>query len=153
MSMFEPSRSAWNGRMLSVLRIVAGLLFLEHGTQKVLGFPPSPMMPTPVEIGSLLGVAGTIEIIGGVAIILGLFTRPVAFVLAGEMATAYFTQHFPRSFFPVNSGGELAVLYCFTFLYFIFAGAGPWSLDAKIARSRGSKQSGDASRERIHSAA
>lgn len=153
MSMFQASRSEWTGRMLSVLRIVVGLLFLEHGTQKIFGWPPSPMMPVPVAIGSMLGSAGLIETFGGLAIILGLFTRPVSFLLAGEMAVAYFTSHFPRSIYPVNSGGDPAVLFCFIFLYFMFAGAGPWSVDALIAGSRRAEPPGEAPRQRHNAAA
>ena len=116
-------------RLLSVLRIMTGLLFLEHGTQKILNFPlragPAP------EWLSLFGVQGWIEIVGGVLIIIGLFTRPVAFILAGNMAVAYFMAHAPRSFFPALNGGDAAILYCFVFLYLSAAGAGPWSLDAR----------------------
>lgn len=132
-SIFEGSNSVWTGRMLSVLRIVAGLLFLEHGTQKLFGFPASPMMRMPLPMASLLGVAGIIETVGGIALILGFLTRPIAFIMAGEMAVAYFKSHHPRSIFPVNNAGDTPILFCFIFLYLIFAGAGPWSLDAKIA--------------------
>lgn len=95
MSIFEPSRSVWTGRMLSLLRIVAGVLFIEHGTQKVFGFPPTTVIPVPVTLMSALGVAGLLETFGGIAIVLGFLTRPIAFLLAGEMAVAYFTAHFP----------------------------------------------------------
>jgi putative oxidoreductase len=139
--------------MLSLLRIIVGLLFLEHGTQKIFGWPPSTMMPMPVQIGTMLGSAGLIETFGGLAILLGLLTRPVSFLLAGEMAVAYFTSHFPRSFFPVNSGGDPAVLFCFIFLYFMFAGAGPWSLDAMIAGSGRASPPGEAPRQRNAAAA
>ena len=118
----------WAPRMLSVLRIMTALLFLEHGSQKLLGFPPgsNPMPP----LFSLNGLAGMLELVGGIMILLGLFTRPVAFVLAGEMAVAYFMGHAPRGFFPVNNGGDAAILYCFVFLYLTVAGAGAWSIDA-----------------------
>ncbi len=112
----------------SVLRIMAGLAFLEHGTGKVLGFPHGlpfiDKMPT-----GLLYFTGTIELVGGVLIVLGLFTRPVAFVLSGFMAVGYFMAHFPMSFFPAINMGEAALLYCFVFLYLAAAGPGPWSID------------------------
>ncbi len=114
-------------RMLSVLRIMAGLLFLEHGTGKLLGFPLLARVP---EVGSLSWIGGFGELIGGALIVLGLFSRPVAFLLAGEMAVGYFAEHFPRSFFPALNGGDAAVLYCFVFLMIFCAGPGPWSLDA-----------------------
>lgn len=123
--------NAWAPRMLSVLRIMTGLLFLEHGTQKLLGFPASGK-PGP-DLFSLSWTSGLLELVGGVLIVLGLFTRPVAFLLAGEMAVAYFMAHAPRGFFPVNNGGDGAILYCFVFLYLMVAGAGPWSVDAKRA--------------------
>lgn len=119
---------------LAVLRIVTGLLFLEHGTQKLFGLPPRAF-PAP-ELLSLLGVAGILELVGGALILLGLFTRPVAFLLSGQMAVAYFLAHAPKSFFPAVNGGEAAVLYCFVFLYLCFVGAGAWSLDAGRARNR-----------------
>jgi putative oxidoreductase len=129
--------------MLSILRIVAGLLFLEHGTSKVLGFPPTPGMPpaavhaatsTPGYMPMLGHLSGPIELIGGALFTLGLFTRPVAFVISGEMAVAYFTAHFPHGFFPLINKGELAVLYCFVFFYFVFSGGGPLALDAVFRR-------------------
>lgn len=129
--------SPWSGRMLSVLRIVAGLLFFEHGLQKVFDFPPLTP-PVPYLLGSLLGVAGMIETIGGFALIAGLLTRPVALIAAGEMAVAYFKVHLPRSVFPINNRGDNVVLFCFVFLYLVFAGAGPWSVDALISRRRSS---------------
>lgn len=120
--------------LLSVLRIVAGLLFLEHGAQKLLGFPPGLPMPMP-GVFTQLWYAGLIELVGGTLIALGLFTRPVAFLCAGEMAFAYFIGHAPRGFYPANNMGDAAILYCFVFLYLSGAGPGPWSVDA--ARSRG----------------
>ena len=125
--------TVWAPRMLSVLRIMAALLFMEHGTQKLLGFPPSDN-PGP-ELFSLIGLAGLLELVGGFLLALGLFTRPVAFILSGEMAVAYFMAHAPRSFFPVLNGGDAAILYCFVFLYLFFAGGGPWSVDAAWRRS------------------
>ena len=126
--------TSWAPRMLSVLRIMTGLLFLEHGTQKLLGFPPSDHSAP--ALLSLIGVQGVLELIGGFLILIGLFTRPVAFILAGDMAVAYFMAHAPKSFFPTLNGGQLAILFCFVFLYFVFAGPGPWSADAQLAPSR-----------------
>jgi putative oxidoreductase len=116
----------------SLLRIMAGLLFLEHGMSKLFGFPPGPMPP----MFSLEWFAGTIEFTGGTLVTLGLFTRPVAFIMSGEMACAYFISHAPRAFFPLVNRGEAAVLFCFIFFYLIFAGAGPLSLDALVWRKR-----------------
>ncbi|CAH2601153.1 DoxX family protein [Rhodovastum atsumiense] len=115
-------------RMLSVLRIVSALLFLEHGTGKFLGFPTLPALPPEY---SLSWWGGLGELFGGILLTLGLFTRPVAFLLSGEMAVGYWTAHAPRSFFPALNGGDAAVLFCFVFLYLVFAGPGPWSLDAR----------------------
>ena len=136
MSIFEPSRSPWTGRMLSILRIVAGLVFLSVGTMKLLGFPPPPPGMPPFALTSMLGVSAILDTFGGLLILLGLLTRPVAFVLAGEMAVAYFSGHFPHSFWPTTNMGIPAILYCFIYLYLVFAGAGPWSVDAMIARSK-----------------
>jgi len=136
MSIFEPSRSPWTGRMLSILRIVAGLVFLSVGTMKLLGFPPPPPGMPPFGLMSVLGVSAILDTFGGLLILLGLLTRPVAFVLAGEMAVAYFSGHFPHSFWPTTNMGIPAILYCFIYLYLVFAGAGPWSVDAMIARSK-----------------
>jgi putative oxidoreductase len=110
--------------ILSVLRIVVALLFLEHGLQKYFGFPSAGPPMTP-----LLYVQGAIEIVGGILLLIGAYTRPVAFILAGNMAVAYFMVHFPRSFFPAMNGGDAAVLYCFVFFYIMFAGGGAWSVD------------------------
>jgi putative oxidoreductase len=115
--------------LLSILRIFTGLSLLQHGTAKILGFPATPMFSN-VQITSLTGVGGLIELLGGILFTIGLFTRPVAFILSGFTAVAYFMAHASKSFFPVLNGGELAALYCFVFLYFVFAGAGPWSVDA-----------------------
>ncbi len=125
--------AVWAPRVLSILRIVAALLFFEHGTTKLLGFPPSDHSP---EVLSLPWIAGALELVGGALLIVGLFTRPVAFILSGEMAFAYWMAHAPRSAFPVVNGGDAAILYCFLFLYLAAAGGGPWSLDA--LRRRGS---------------
>ena len=125
----------WTPHALSVLRIMTGLLFLEHGTQKLLGFPPSEhSFPA---LFSLMGLQGVLELVGGFLIVIGLLIRPVAFILAGDMAAAYFMAHAPKGFFPTQNGGQLAILFCFVFLYLVFAGAGDWSVDAQIARRRG----------------
>ena len=137
MSIFEASRSPWTGRMLSLLRIVAGTVFVTFGTMKLFGFPPLPQGMPPIPLMSQMGLAGVLETVGGLLLLLGLFTRPVSFVLAGEMAVAYFQGHYPQSFWPTSNMGTPAILYCFIYLYFVFAGAGPWSADAMIARSKG----------------
>jgi putative oxidoreductase len=116
----------WAPRLLSILRIVSGLIFMEHGTQKLLDFPPPPM---PMQ-GTMLMTGGVFELVGGFLILIGLFTRPVAFILAGEMAVAYWWFHFPKGFYPALNGGDAAILFCFVFLYLSAAGPGPWSLDA-----------------------
>jgi putative oxidoreductase len=126
----ESFRSQWTPRLHSVLRIVAALLFLQHGTQKLF-VVPSSQSATPVALSSLLGVAGVLEVVGGLLLLVGLWTRPVAFVLSGHMAVAYFFRHAPQGFWPLLNRGEVAVLYCFMFLYFAAAGGGPWSLDAR----------------------
>jgi putative oxidoreductase len=121
----------WQSDLLSLLRIMTGLLFLEHGTSKFLGFPHVERVP---ETLSMPGVGGMLELVGGALIVLGLFTRPVAFLLSGEMAVAYFYAHAPRAPFPVLNGGDAAILFCFVFLYLLFAGPGPWSIDALMRR-------------------
>jgi len=125
----------WTPKALSVLRIVTGLLFLEHGTQKLLGFPPSEHAFPP--LFSLLGLQGVLELVGGFLILIGLLTRPVAFILAGDMAVAYFMAHAPKGFFPTLNGGQLAILFCFVFLYLAVAVGGEWSVDTRLARRRG----------------
>ncbi len=117
---------AFAPKMLSVLRIVAGLTFLPHGLQKLIGFPAAEFMPP---AGSLLWFGGVIEIVTGVLLILGLFTRPAAFLASGTMAVAYWMFHAPGSLIPTLNGGDAAILYCFVFLYFVFAGGGAWSVD------------------------
>jgi putative oxidoreductase len=121
--------TVWAPRMLSVLRIVAALLYIEHGTQKLLGFPVSDNPGPPLL--SLLGFGGILEAFGGLLLLVGLFTRPVAFVLSGMMAVAYFMAHAPQNFFPALNRGDAAILFCFVFLYLFTAGGGVWSLDAK----------------------
>jgi putative oxidoreductase len=128
----------WRSRapyLLSILRIVAAFLFMQFGTAKVFGFP-APIMPEggTAAIGSLPWIAGVLEAFGGLFLLIGLFTRPVAFLLSGEMAVAYFIGHAPQGFWPVLNQGHPAVLFCFLFLYFSAAGAGPWSLDVKRGR-------------------
>jgi len=118
----------WAPRFRSILRIMAGLLFLEHGTSKVLGIPPSGMHWS-FDLASPMGWAGILEFVGGILLVLGLFTRITAFILSGEMAVAYFMVHMPNGFYPLENKGEIAVLYCFVFLFLSVAGAGPWSLD------------------------
>ncbi|MFT3974190.1 MAG: DoxX family protein [Amaricoccus sp.] len=116
--------------VLGILRIVTALLFIEHGTAKLLNFPASEMHPP---LFSLFGLAGVLEIAGGVLVLIGLWTRLAAFLLSGQMAIAYWMVHAPQSFFPVNNGGDAAILFCFVFLYFVFAGPGAFALDNKRA--------------------
>jgi putative oxidoreductase len=139
MSIFEPAPAPapWPGRMLSIFRIVAGLVFITFGTMKVFNHPPLPPGQPPIPLMSQAGIGGMMEIVGGVLIALGLFTRPVAFILSGEMAVAYWQFHAPTSPWPSVNGGTPAIMYCWFFFYLVFAGAGPWSLDARIARRRG----------------
>jgi putative oxidoreductase len=125
--------ATWSPRLLGLLRIVAAILFMEHGAQKLLGFPPSDHGSP--ELLSLLGAAGILELVGGFFILIGLFTRPVAFVLAGEMAVAYWMAHAPKSIYPALNGGDAAILYCFIFLYLAAAGAGAFSVDGASSRS------------------
>ena len=137
MSIFERSRSPWTDRLLSILRIVAGLVFFLGGTMKLFGFPPFPTSTPTMAVTPPMWefhLAGILETYLGGAFTLGFLTRPISFVLAGEMAVAYFQIHFPMSFWPTVNWGTPAILYCFLFLYFIFAGAGPWSIDGLIAR-------------------
>jgi putative oxidoreductase len=134
--MSESFFDQWSPRLLSVLRIMAALLLLEFGTAKLLGFPYVAYLQD-VKVFSLWGIAGLFELIGGALLTLGLFTRPVAFVLSGEMAFAYFIEHAPKGFFPAANDGVPAVLFCFVFLYLAAAGGGPWSLDALLRARRG----------------
>jgi putative oxidoreductase len=129
-----PNLNAWSPRVLSILRIITALLFMEHGLMKLFHFPaPQPGAPDPLP--AILLAAAWIEVVGGGLIALGLFTRPAAFICSGQMAVAYFMAHAPQGFYPALNMGEAAVLYCFIFFYLVFAGPGPWSLDA-IVRKR-----------------
>jgi putative oxidoreductase len=130
---FETALSRFSPQLSSILRLIAGLLFVEHGSAKLLGFPHVDMFDN-LQILSPLGVAGILELFGGALIVVGLFTRPIAFILSGEMAAAYFIAHAPRGFFPLLNQGEAAILFCFIFLYIAAAGPGPLSLDAVIRR-------------------
>ena len=124
----------WAPQMLSIVRIVAALIFIEHGTQKFFAFPAASASGSPALL-SLLWWQGVIELVGGILLLLGLFTRPVAFILAGDMAFAYWMVHGPRNFYPVLNGGDAAILYCFVFLYLAFAGGGPWSADTQLRKA------------------
>jgi putative oxidoreductase len=119
----------WSPYALAALRIVTALLFIEHGTQKLFGFPAPPQSGMPPLL-SLYGIGAILELLGGLLILVGLFTRPVAFVLAGEMAAAYWMFHAPQSLYPVLNGGDAAILYCFVFLLLVFTGPGAWSIDS-----------------------
>jgi len=123
--------ASWSGPLQSILRIMLGLLFLAHGTTKMLGFPVSQYTPAAGAMETMTMVTGTLELAGGVLIVLGLFTRITAFILAGFMAVAYFWAHAPMGFHPINNYGELAIMFCFVFLYLAAAGPGTWSIDAK----------------------
>ena len=136
MSIYEPSPSVWTSRMLSVLRVISGLMFLLAGTMKLFNYPPMPPGQPPIELMSQIGIGGLLELVGGTLFTIGLLTRPVSFILAGMMAVAYFQFHLPRSFFPTINEGIPAILFCFIFLYFMLAGAGAWSVDAMIARRK-----------------
>lgn len=125
----------WTPRMLSILRIVAAFMFMQHGAQKLFGFL-GPANATAPELFSQMWVAGVLEFFGGALVLVGWFTRPVAFLLSGLMAVAYFQAHAPRGFWPLQNRGELAALYCFTNLYMVFAGAGAWSIDALLKRRK-----------------
>jgi putative oxidoreductase len=129
----------WAGLGLAALRIMSGMLFVEHGTQKLIGFPEPTHGTSPVF--SLMGLAGCLEIFGGLLAVLGFQTRFVAFILSGEMATAYFLAHAPRNFFPVLNGGDAAILFCFIFLFLSLAGSGPFSVDSFMERRKITKAS------------
>ena len=124
--------AAWSPKVLSIFRIVTGLLFIQHGTQKIFSFPAEARGP--FELMTQMGIGGVLELVGGALIILGLFTRPTAFILSGMMAVAYWQFHAPGNLYPTLNGGDAAILYCFVFFYLIFSGPGPWSLDAAVRR-------------------
>lgn len=125
----------WAPRLLSILRIVTGFLFMQHGARKLFGVLTAEPGAT-VPLFSLMGLAGVLEFFGGLLMLIGLFSRPLAFILSGEMAVAYFMAHAPQNFWPILNGGELAALYCFVFLYLSAVGGGPWSVDHLVQRSR-----------------
>jgi putative oxidoreductase len=127
---FESALARWSSELLSAFRIFAAFTFIQHGTQKMFGFPAEARIP--FEVFSRNGAAGLLEVFGGLLLLVGLFTRPVAFVLSGSMAFAYFLVHAPRGFWPLPNGGDLAVMYCFAFLYMAAAGGGKWSLDSLL---------------------
>ena len=128
MSLTPALYATWSPRLLGLLRIILGFLFLQHGTAKLFGAPHVAMFDG-LQLLSVMGAAGVIELVGGSLLLVGLFTRPVAFILSGQMAAAYFIAHAPAGFLPILNGGEMAVMYCFTFLYFAAAGGGAYSLD------------------------
>ena len=132
----EETCKFWTPRILGILRIVTAFLFLQHGAAKLLGIPHVAMFDN-LQLFSLIGLAGILELGGGVLILLGLFTRPAAFILSGEMAVAYFMAHAPHGWLPILNQGELAVMYCFVFLYLSVAGAGEFSLDALRGKRKG----------------
>ena len=133
MRRFEAIAQAWAPRVLSVLRIVTALMFMLHGTAKLLAFPTSRASPDPF---TLSWTAGALELVGGLLLAIGLFSRVTAFILSGEMAVAYFLAHAPQALLPIENRGELAVLFCFVFFYLWVAGPGPWSVDALRRRGR-----------------
>jgi len=129
----ESFQATWSPRVLSILRIVVGLLFLEHGLSKYFGFPQAS--PAAFQVIGMYGLAGAIEMVSGALVTIGLFTRAAAFIASGEMAFAYFISHFPRNFFPILNAGDAAILYCFIFLFLALEGGGPWSVDAARKRA------------------
>ena len=131
----QSSFEAWSPRILSVLRIVAALLFMQHGTAKLFHVPHQAMFDN-LQLMSLIGLQGVLEVGGGFLLLVGLLSRPVAFVLSGDMAVAYFIAHWPKNWLPILNGGDLAVLFCFVFLYLWVAGPGPWSIDARARGKR-----------------
>lgn len=125
----------WAPQLRSVLRIVAALLFIQHGSAKLFHMPHQAAFDH-LHLASLMGVQGILEFFGGLLLLVGLFSRPIAFLLSGDMAVAFFMSHFPRGWLPILNGGDLAVLFCFTFLYLWVAGPGPWSIDASMRSAR-----------------
>ena len=137
MSIFDPADPPWPERALALARVVYAAIFVTTGTMKMFHWPPMPSHPMPpFDPMTQVGVAGILEVFGGVLILIGLFTRPVAFILSGMMAVAYFQFHAAQSFFPTVNQGVPAILYCFFFLFLVFSGAGTWSIDTMIARRR-----------------
>jgi putative oxidoreductase len=134
MNALETRLASLQPHLLSLLRVIVGLLLLQHGLMKLFGFP-GPFM-RPLAVGELVWIAGALELVGGALLVLGLLTRPTAFILAGLMAFAYFIGHAGRGFYPILNGGNLAVLYCFVLLYLAAAGGGPWSVDARRGAPR-----------------
>lgn len=128
--------SGYSGQLLSVLRIVSALIFIAHGTTKLFGFPATEMFATPPEPMTLMWFGGILETFGGALLLIGLFTRPVAFVLSGMMAVAYWMFHAPQSPYPVQNGGDAAILYCFVFLYIAAAGGGAWAADNLLGKKK-----------------
>ena len=136
----EEFLNVWKPRLLSIMRVITGFLFMQHGGQKIFGFPaPQRYEFDPI---SLSGAAGMLELVGGALIVIGLLTRPTAFLLSGLMAFAYFIAHAPQGFWPLMNGGELAALYCFVFLYLSAAGGGEWSIDLLRSGQRQEVSSG-----------
>src|SRR4051794_15751518 len=131
MDQFNRMLARYEPMVLGIFRIMVGLLLFQYGVAKILGYPALPYF---VNIPPLIAVAGWIELVLGALLILGLFTRPVAFILCGEMAFAYFMGHFPKGFIPLLNGGNAAILFCFACLYLVFAGGGPWSIDAMMRK-------------------
>ena len=129
MSLTPAFYATWSPRLLGLLRIILGFLYIQHGTAKLFGVPHVAMFDG-LQLFSLMGAAGVLELVGGALLLIGLLTRPVAFILSGQMAVAYFLMHAPAAFLPILNGGEMAVMYCFTFLYLAAAGGGAYSLDA-----------------------
>src|SRR3954471_19161998 len=127
--------TAWEPELRSVLRIAAALMFIQYGTMKMFGWPIAMPNGATLHLMSQTGLGAILETVGGALMLVGLFTRPVAFILSGEMAVAYFQFHFPNGFWPIVNQGLPAVLYCFIWLYFSAAGGGPWSLDAALRRA------------------
>ena len=135
MDKFNKMLASGEPMVLSVVRFITGLLLFQYGVAKLFKFPPVPMFAK-VELMSLYGAAGSLELVLGALLMIGLLTRPVAFILAGEMAFAYFMGHYPKGFIPLINGGNAAILFCFACLYFFFAGGGVWSADAVMGKKR-----------------
>jgi len=138
----ETNLSRFSPHALAALRIITALLFIEHGTMKLFGFPAGEQ-PMEISLFSLMGLAGVLEAIGGLLVLVGLFTRPTAFILSGQMAVAYFMAHAPNGFYPVLNNGDAAILFCFVFLYLVFAGPGAWSVDGARSVSRFNRPQAD----------